>query len=297
MRNRNRRSPEPLRGGDLRGRQGKAGGDVPTSRAKLQLFAESLDPTDQIALESTGPAMEIARILELHVARVVVATALDVRAISHAGGSPIASMPAPWLGFWRPTCWRRSGCPTPLPRRYAGGWPAAAPWCASALEPRTRSMPPCRDACSAAHPSATCSGPRVAVGSLSRDCPKRRRKRLPAVFTRSTSSVRRSRRSTVASASGLSPVPRRLDPRACGAGPSAAQSFGPIGPSLLRRGSGPPTSSRCARPRALPSSPCPSGRRAHYRGASSGVLLVAGCLDNPPAPKEARMNNVVKNYI
>lgn len=59
-------------------------GRVPTNRAKLQLFAESLDPTDQVALESTGPAMEIARILEPHVARVVVANAQDVRAISHA---------------------------------------------------------------------------------------------------------------------------------------------------------------------------------------------------------------------
>jgi len=37
------------------------------------------------------------------------------------------------------------------------------------------------------------------------------------------------------------------------------------------------------------------GRRAHYRGASSGVLLVAGWLA-PPAFKEARMNNVVRNY-
>jgi transposase len=59
-------------------------GRIPTNRAKLELFAESLDPTDQVALESTGPAMEIARILEPHVARVVVANAQDVRAISHA---------------------------------------------------------------------------------------------------------------------------------------------------------------------------------------------------------------------
>jgi transposase len=35
-------------------------------------------------MEATGPAMEIARIIEPHVARVVVANAQDVRAISHA---------------------------------------------------------------------------------------------------------------------------------------------------------------------------------------------------------------------
>lgn len=59
-------------------------GRVPTTRAKLELFAQSLDPHDQVAMESTGPAMEIAQILAPHVARVVVANAQDVRAISHA---------------------------------------------------------------------------------------------------------------------------------------------------------------------------------------------------------------------
>jgi transposase len=59
-------------------------GRVPTNRAELELFAESLGAADEVAMESTGPAMEIARILEPHVARVVVANAQDVRAISHA---------------------------------------------------------------------------------------------------------------------------------------------------------------------------------------------------------------------
>jgi transposase len=50
----------------------------------LELFADSLCATDEVALEATGPAMEIARILEGHVGRVVVANAQEVRAISHA---------------------------------------------------------------------------------------------------------------------------------------------------------------------------------------------------------------------
>ena len=59
-------------------------GQVKSQRATLELFAQSLDPTDRVAMESTGPAMEIARILEPHVAQVIVANAQELRAISHA---------------------------------------------------------------------------------------------------------------------------------------------------------------------------------------------------------------------
>ena len=59
-------------------------GRVATERETLELFAESLCPTDEVVMEATGPAMEIARILTPHVARVVVANAQEVRAISHA---------------------------------------------------------------------------------------------------------------------------------------------------------------------------------------------------------------------
>jgi transposase len=62
----------------------RSAGRVATDRGALELFAGSLCPTDEVVMEATGPAMEIARILEPHVARVVVANAQDVRAISHA---------------------------------------------------------------------------------------------------------------------------------------------------------------------------------------------------------------------
>jgi transposase len=62
----------------------RSAGRVVTDRATLELFAQSLSPTDEVVMEATGPAMEIARIIEPHVARVVVANAQDVRAISHA---------------------------------------------------------------------------------------------------------------------------------------------------------------------------------------------------------------------
>lgn len=66
-------------GGEVR-----SAGRVETSREALELFAQSLDRTDRVTLEASGPAFEIARILTPHVAEVVVANAAEVRAISHA---------------------------------------------------------------------------------------------------------------------------------------------------------------------------------------------------------------------
>lgn len=62
----------------------RSAGRVTTDRGALELFAGSLCLTDEVVMEATGPAMEIARIIRPHVARVVVANAQDVRAISHA---------------------------------------------------------------------------------------------------------------------------------------------------------------------------------------------------------------------
>jgi transposase len=59
-------------------------GRVATDRGALELFAGSLCCSDEVVMEATGPAMEIARIIGPHVARVVVANAQEVRAISHA---------------------------------------------------------------------------------------------------------------------------------------------------------------------------------------------------------------------
>ena len=59
-------------------------GRIEMSVAALELFAGSLAPDDQVVLEATGAAFAIARILGPRVARVVVANAQEVRAISHA---------------------------------------------------------------------------------------------------------------------------------------------------------------------------------------------------------------------
>jgi transposase len=62
----------------------RSGGRVPTSAEGLSILANSLTPDDQVALEATGNALAIARRLEPHVARVVVATRTELRAITEA---------------------------------------------------------------------------------------------------------------------------------------------------------------------------------------------------------------------
>ena len=55
----------------------RSAGRVETSPERLELFAASLDPRDRVALEVSGGAWEVARILEGHVARVVVVSPAD----------------------------------------------------------------------------------------------------------------------------------------------------------------------------------------------------------------------------
>ena len=62
----------------------RSGGRIKTSVAELELFAQSLGANDQVALEASGPALAIKRIIEPHVGRVVVANTRRVRAIAEA---------------------------------------------------------------------------------------------------------------------------------------------------------------------------------------------------------------------
>jgi transposase len=66
------------------GGRARSAGRIATPVQQLELFARSLAPTDRVVLEATGNALAIARILEPHVAEVVLAHAKQVRAISHA---------------------------------------------------------------------------------------------------------------------------------------------------------------------------------------------------------------------
>src|SRR5437763_4310874 len=66
------------------GIQLRSGGRIKTSVAALELFAQSLAPDDQVALEASGPALAIKRVIEPHVGRVVVANTRKLRAIAEA---------------------------------------------------------------------------------------------------------------------------------------------------------------------------------------------------------------------
>ena len=55
----------------------RSGGRIETKPETLELFAQSLDVHDHVALEVTGNAWEIARIIEPRVARVIVVSPSD----------------------------------------------------------------------------------------------------------------------------------------------------------------------------------------------------------------------------
>ena len=60
---------------------------VPTEPASLSLCAQSLSVDDQVALEAAGNALGIARILEPHVGRVVLANPKAVKGITRVGAN------------------------------------------------------------------------------------------------------------------------------------------------------------------------------------------------------------------
>ena len=59
-------------------------GQIVMSPEALKLFADSLAPTDEVALEATGNTHAIVRLLQGRVARVVVGNPQKTRAIAEA---------------------------------------------------------------------------------------------------------------------------------------------------------------------------------------------------------------------
>ena len=62
----------------------RSAGRLKTSAEELERFARSLGPDDQVALEATGPALRIKRLIEPHVGRVAIANTRRLRAIAEA---------------------------------------------------------------------------------------------------------------------------------------------------------------------------------------------------------------------
>ncbi len=109
--------------------QVRSAGRVPSTPEGIKALAESLLPTDRVALEVTGSCWEIARILEPHVNRVV--------------GRPEGKRPGPRVGggirtFGSHTVGARCRRTTALPSRTSAtvtsGKPAP-PGCSSPARP------------------------------------------------------------------------------------------------------------------------------------------------------------------
>ena len=88
----------------------RSAGRVPSTPDGLRALAESLLPTDRVALEVTGSCWEVARILEPHVNRVIVVSPDDT-GISSARAKPTSSTLAPWRACCGRASLTRSGCP------------------------------------------------------------------------------------------------------------------------------------------------------------------------------------------
>src|SRR3954454_24293766 len=59
-------------------------GRVDMTQAELERFGRTLSKQDEVVVEATGNAMAVVRALEPHVARVIVANSVQVKAIAHA---------------------------------------------------------------------------------------------------------------------------------------------------------------------------------------------------------------------
>jgi transposase len=66
------------------GGRARSAGRVASTAVDLAVFAASLAADDRVVLETTGNALAIARIIEPHVAEVMLANARQLKAISHA---------------------------------------------------------------------------------------------------------------------------------------------------------------------------------------------------------------------
>lgn len=59
-------------------------GRIDMTRSGLEGFGRSLEATDEVVVEATGNVMAVVRLLSPHVARVIIANPLQVKAIAHA---------------------------------------------------------------------------------------------------------------------------------------------------------------------------------------------------------------------
>ena len=173
----------------------RSAGRIETKPERLELFAGSLGPDDRVALEVTGNAWEIARIIEPHVAQVLVVSPsdtgirqaraktdrLDARTLARLLAA--GSLDAVWVPDRATWVMRRR-----LSRR------------GQLVHARTRAKNEIHAVLMrqlvGRPPVATCSASRAASGSPSSSCRSRSARRSTARCARSSSSTQRSPRSS-----------------------------------------------------------------------------------------------------
>jgi hypothetical protein len=107
----------------------RSAGRVRMAAEGLESLAASLEATDRVAMEVSGGAWEVARILEPHVERVVVVSPDDT-GIAQARTKTDRLDARSWRACCGGAGSRRCGCPTSGPGCCGGGWPAASGWSA-----------------------------------------------------------------------------------------------------------------------------------------------------------------------
>jgi hypothetical protein len=89
-------------------------GRIATKPEEIELFAGSLGADDRVALEVTGNAWEIARLLEPHGPRSS-SSARRTPGSARLGRRPTGSTRARWRSCSPRANWTRSGCPIARP--------------------------------------------------------------------------------------------------------------------------------------------------------------------------------------
>jgi hypothetical protein len=118
----------------------RSAGRIATTPEALELFAQSLDARDHVALEVTGNAWAIAAILEPHVARVIVVSPSDT-GIRQARAKTDRLDARRWRDCCGQANWMGCGRRMSASARCAGASRAAPSWSGRARGPRTRSTP------------------------------------------------------------------------------------------------------------------------------------------------------------
>ena len=136
----------------LGGREGRAlaAGERP-ARTACRSSPQQLRPTDRVALEATGNALAIARIIRPHVKEVVIVNTRQLQAIADSKQKTDRHDARTLASCSPPGCSSTPGCPTSRRERRAGGSRVARSWSSRAHGARTRSSPSCTATSSTAH--------------------------------------------------------------------------------------------------------------------------------------------------